>query len=280
MSSNQGDGGLDTSFWDQRRNIIRTRVGGALIGEGVVTSHGYSMLEDLTGHATFFQVLILNVTGNLPEKRLGDWLEATFICMSWPDPRIWCNGVGSYGGTLRTSPVAAITAGTLSADSKLYGPGTVTMVADSIREAVQYKRSGHDIREIVSRLNRKRSSPTPVIPGYARPIAAGDERVPVMDRVARALGFGTGEHLTAAYDIHEYLMRRYSESINLAGYMVSFLLDQDVSPRHIYRLYAMCVNSGIHACYGEAADNPPEAFLPLRCDDIDYQGRSRRTLPA
>lgn len=266
-------------FWDTRRNVIRTRVGGALIGKGVVYSHGYSMLEELTGHATFFQVLVLNVTGRLPEKRLADWLEATFTCMSWPDPRIWCNGVGSYGGTMRTSPVAAITAGTLAADSRLYGPGSFSLVAETIEEGLRQRNQGIPTAEIVARLNRRRGSPTPVVPGYARPIAAGDERIPVMDRVARGLGFPVGPHLELAFDIHDYMMAEFEEGLNLAGYLVSFLLDQQMSAKEVYRLYSLCVNSGIHACYGEAYDNPPEAFLPLRCNDIEYVGKDARSVP-
>ncbi|MDH5526414.1 MAG: hypothetical protein OEY97_03810 [Nitrospirota bacterium] len=279
MSSNAAEQCEALHFWDTRRNVIRTRVGGAVIGEGVVFSHGYSMLEELTGHATFFQVLVLNVTGRLPEKRLADWLEATFTCMSWPDPRIWCNGVGSYGGALRTSPVAAITAGTLAADSRLYGPGSFPLVAETIGKGLRLRQQGAPTADIVARLNRRADSPSAAVPGYARPIAAGDERIPVMDQVARNLGFTAGPHLELAIDIHDYMMAEFEEGLNLAGYLVSFLMDQNMSAKEIYRLYSLCVNSGIHACYGEAFDNPPESFLPLMCDDIEYTGHPSRKTP-
>ena len=132
---------------------------------------------------------------------------------------------------------------------------------------------------IVSALNQWPQKGVPVIPGFSRPIAAGDERVPVMDRISSDLGFEVGPHLALAYEIHDFLWTHYGEGINLAGYIVAFLLDQGMTDQEIYRLNTLCVNSGIHACYGEAYDNPPEAFLPLRCDDIDYQGRGCRVVP-
>lgn len=39
------------------------------------------------------------------------------------------------------------------------------------------------------------------------------------------------------------------------------------------------VNGSVGACYAEAADHPPESFLPLRCDDIDYCGKPERQVP-
>lgn len=268
-----------TDFWAERRNVIRTRVGGARIGEGTVTTHGYSILDELAGRCSFFQVLVLNVTGKLPERRLADWMEATFICLSWPDSRIWCNSVGSFGGTVRTSPVAAVTAGVLASDSRMYGPGTALMVSGSIARGLAMKRQGLRVPEIVCALNQWPQRDVPIIPGFSRPIATGDERVPVMDRISSDLGFEVGPHLALANEVHDFLWERYGEGINLAGYLVAFLLDQGMTGQEIYRLYALCVNSGIHACYGEAYDNPGEAFLPLRCDDIDYQGESHRRLP-
>lgn len=269
----------DTRFWDERRNVIRSRIGGARIGEGTVTSHGYSLLEDLAGKKSFFQILILNVTGRLSEERLARWMEASFICLSWPDSRIWCNGIGSLAGTMRASPVAAVTAGVLASDSRIYGPPTAKMAATAIAEGVALQRQGQTLKEIVGQINRVPQKRVPVIPGFSRPVATGDERVPVMHRVAEELGFGIEDHLAFAYDVHEFLLSEHGESINLAGYVAAFLTDQGVTPGDIYRLYSMCVNSGVHACYGEAYDNPAESYLPMRCDDVEYVGVPYRSVP-
>lgn len=265
------------AFWEARRGHFRTRKGGWIIGEAVY-NHGYSMLEDLVGHCSFFQVLVLNVTGRLPEKRLADWLEACFICLSWPDPRIWCNQIGALAGTAQTSPVAAVTAGALAGDSRLYGAGTLEAATDFIVAALQRQKDGWTPERII-RETAYRSRGKPIIVGYARPIATGDERVAAMARVSAALGFEVGAHLVLAYAIDAILRRDHRESINLAGYMAAFLSDQGLTQHEIYRIYSLCVNGGVHACYTEARDRPPNSFLPLRCVDIDYQGVPPRELP-
>lgn len=267
----------DTNFWDMRRNIIRSRKGGAIIGSGQIFSHGYSMLEDLLGKTSYFQVLVLNITGRLPEERLAKWIEATFICLSWPDPRIWCNQIGSLGGTLRSSPVAAITAGALASDSTLYGPGTALSATHFITTAFQKNKNGASIEEIIREYRRNPHS-QPIIPGYARPLSYGDERVIAMENITKNLGFDIGEHTKLAYEIQSYLFNNYSETLNLAGYLAAFLSDRGISARESYCIYSLCTVNGIHACYTEAFDNPPESFLPLKCEDIEYKGKAYRPL--
>ncbi|PLX51167.1 MAG: hypothetical protein C0613_00755 [Desulfobulbaceae bacterium] len=267
----------DTSFWDQRRGKIYTRKGGWVIGEAVY-NQGYSMLEDLVGEASFFQVLLLNGVGRLVERRLADWFEALFICLSWPDARIWCNQVGSLAGTLQTSPVAAVCAGDMASDSELYGPGTLMKSADFIRAARRKYEQGVSIEEIV-REQQRNPRAKPIIVGYARPVAKGDERVFAMHQVAGKLGFVVGEHLELAMEIEKFISAHFAETINLAGYLTAFLCDQKFTPEEIYRACAIMVSSGIHACYAEAADQPPESFFPLHCQDIDYQGKGPRPVP-
>lgn len=267
----------DTAFWDMRRGAFHTRKGGWVIGEAVY-NHGYSMMEDLVGKCSYFQVLVLNVVGRLPERRLADWLEASFICLSWPDPRIWCNQIGSLAGTARATPVAAVGAGVLAADSRLYGPGVLEAAGEFIVGALRLRHDGHSVADIVTAALAASGSRKPVIVGYARPIATGDERVEAMERVSRDLGYAAGPHLALAFDIDALLQREHGEGINLAGYVAAFLADRGYVAREIYRLYSAWVMSGVHACYAEARDRPAEAFLPLRCDDIDYRGTPPREL--
>ncbi|MEW5786998.1 MAG: hypothetical protein AB1899_04000 [Pseudomonadota bacterium] len=270
----------DTACWDARRGIFHTRKGGWVIGEAVY-NHGYSMMDDLVGHCSFFQVLLLNVTGRLPERRLADWLEATFICLSWPDPRIWCNQVGALAGSARTSPAAAVAAGCLAADSRLYGPGVLEAATAFIVAALDRQRAGWTAERIVAdALARLPGQGRPVLVGYARPIATGDERVAAMARVAHELGYPDGPHLQLAWSIDAVLGRDHDEGINLAGYVAAFLSDQGYQGHEIARIYSAWVNSGVHACYAEARDRPADTFLPMRCDDVEYCGIPPRPLPS
>jgi citrate synthase len=115
--------------------------------------------------------------------------------------------------------------------------------------------------------------------GYIRPIAKGDERLETMERVSKKLGFTEGEHLLLAYDIEKVLMKKFDEGMNINGYMSAFLSDQGFSPEEVYRMFAAMVASGVTACYLDTYRQPPNSFLPLRCEDIDYQGASRRAVP-
>ena len=267
----------EPSFWDRRRGVIFTQKGGIVFGKGVYC-HGHDMMEELTGRASYFQVMMLNATGRLPEKRVADWVEAMLLGTSYPDARIWCNQIGSLAGTLHASPVAAVSAGILASDSDLYGPGTLKKSADFIRQALIKQQQGASVEAIIRDCQRN-SGAKPVIVGYARPVANGDERVSAMQRVSRELGFSIGEHVTLALEIDTYLREKFGETINLAGYLTAFLCDQGYAPREIYRLCSIAVSSGVLACYAEAADQPPESFFPLQCGDIDYQGKPPRPVP-
>lgn len=275
MSSNMNNSPL--RFWDERRGTIQSKKGGWVVGKGVF-NHGYSMMEELVGKVSYMQVVMLNATGRLPPRHIADWCEAIHICMSWPDPRIWCNQIGALGGTARTSVVAATTAGNLAADAKLYGTKTVLKGMGFIQEAVANFKSGTSVDEIVKKECAKHRG-KPNIMGYARPVVKGDERVVAMQRVQKELGLPDGDHLQLAYQIEKALLEGFDESMNLNGYVSAFLSDQGYTAEEAYRMLAVLVSSGVTACYIDTRDRPPEAFLPLRCDDIEYTGKPARAVP-
>jgi citrate synthase len=269
----------DIGFWDRKRGTIRTRKGGFVISKGTVYSHGYRLLEELMGKITYFQLLILNATSRLPKRPVADWLEASVFCVSYPDARIWCNHIGSLGGAMQATPIAANCAGLLATDSRLYGPLSVVNSAKFITEALTLKKAGMDVEEIVETLPRRRPDGTLMIPGFNRPVASGDERIPLLEELTKALGFEMGAHLTLAYEIEGVTSKKYNEYMNSGGYRAAFLSDQGYNPQEIYRIISIYMNVGITACYSEAADQPGESFFPLRCEDIDYQGKPPRKLP-
>jgi hypothetical protein len=264
------------ALMDRHRGTILTRKGGWEIGKGI-SAQGYSLLDDLLGKASFFQVMMLHVGDRLPEKRLGQWLEATFICLSWPDPRIWCNQMGSFGGALKASPAASICAGIMASDSDIYGPGTVIPATRFIVNAVKAINASDSVADYINSAAKTRLGLR--APGYGRPLAKGDERVTAMLQLAKDLGFDNGPHIETALEIDKYLYQHFDESLNLAGYIMAFLSDQGYSETEIYRIYSLCVSGGIHACYSEAYDQRPDWFLPLRCSDIENTGAKPRSLP-
>ncbi|HEY0894251.1 MAG TPA: hypothetical protein VGE32_14420 [Cellvibrio sp.] len=264
-------------YLEQRRGKIISNTGGWFPGKGVF-SHGYSMLEELVGKKTYFQILILNATGKLVDKPFADWVEAIYGCLSWPDPRIWCNQIGALAGAARTSVVAATAMGSLAADSRTYGVFPLIEGVEFIQAALRQQEQGLTAQQIVNDVIARHRG-KPYIVGYKRPIAKGDERLEVMEKVGRELGFTEGKHLQLAYTIEKILLAQFDEGMNINGYMSAFLSDQGFSAQEVYRMFSMLVASGVTACYLDTYHRPADTFLPLRCDDIDYQGSAKRTVP-
>jgi hypothetical protein len=264
-------------LWDERRGKIQSKKGGWIVGKGIF-NHGYSMMDDLVGKVSYMQVMTLNATGRLPERPVADWLEAIHICLSWPDPRIWCNQIGALGGTMRASVVASTAAGVLAADAKTYGSKTVIQGVRFIKAALLDLKRGLSVDEIIRNECAKHRG-KPNIMGYARPLAKGDERVAAMERVQQALGLASGEHLQLARQIELSLLKDFDESMNIGGYISAFLSDLSYTDEEIYRIFAVVVNSGVTACYVDTKDKVPDSFLPLRCTDIEYTGKLARGVP-
>jgi len=261
---------------DKKRNMIHSHTGGWIPGTGVF-SHGYSMLDELVGEKTYFQIMILNATGKLVEKKLADWVEAIYGCLSWPDPRIWCNQIGALSGVARTSVVAGTTIGVLAADARTYGIYPLIEGVDFIQKSYIKYQSGLSVSELID-LEIKAHKGKPHIMGYIRPIAKGDERLERMEKISENLGFQEGSHLKLAYNIEEELQKRFNEGMNINGYISAFLSDQNFSAQEVYQIFSTLVMSGVTACHLEQANEDPESFLPLRCEDIKYTGNQRKKI--
>ena len=264
-------------YLDERRGKIHSRTGGWFPGKGVF-SHGFSMLEELIGHKSYFQIVILNSTGKLVSRELADWVEATYGCLSWPDPRIWCNQIGALAGTARTSVVAATAIGCLAADSRSYGSFPLIEGVSFIQQSLEKHKNGMSAEEIVAEAVAAHRG-KPYIVGYKRPIAKGDERLEAMEGVGERLGFEDGAHLQLAYQIEKVLLDQYDEGMNINGYMSAFLSDQGFSAQEVYHMFSMMVASGVTACYLDTLNRPENTFSPLRCEDIEYAGVEERDVP-
>ncbi|WP_076420461.1 hypothetical protein [Colwellia sp. UCD-KL20] len=262
--------------WEHYHGRIVSARGGWKIGEGVQCC-GYDMMEDLVGKKSYMQVVILNATGRLPSKALADWIEAIHICLSWPDPRIWCNRIGALAGSARTTAVAASTLGVLAADSKSYGIKPLISGVGFIQYAHKEITKGISIDDFI--INEvKKNGGKPYLMGYIRPIAKGDERIPAMEKVTKDLNFTIGKHLSLAYKIEEHLNKKFDETMNVNGYVSAFLSDQGYSAEEVYRIFSSLVISGVTACYTDTRERVKGGFSPLKTSDVTYTGKAFRTV--
>ncbi|MBF0195518.1 MAG: hypothetical protein HQL71_13230 [Magnetococcales bacterium] len=268
---------IDTTYLDQLRGVIHSSKGGWIVGEGV-HNHGYSMMEDFVGHVSYMQVTVLNATGRLPDKNFTAMLEAIFIGASWPDSRIWCNQIGAFGGTMRTSPSAATLAGALAADSRAYGTYPLVEGVSFIQMALREKQRNLSIGDIIAKEHKLHPSQGYIM-GYSRPVAKGDARIPALERTRKKLGLPKGDHLKLAFKIAKYIHKNTGEYINASGYVSALLSDNGFSALEAGRIITTIVSSGVMACYVDTQSRPAQSFLPLRCSDIKYTGKPPRVLP-
>lgn len=264
-------------LWQKHHHVVHSAKGQWKVGEGVFNKE-YEMMNDLVGNVSYMQVVVLNATGRLPSKQIAEWIDAVHICLSWPDPRIWCNRVGALAGTVGTSPVAGTIYGILSSDSRMFGIKPLQEGVEFIQYALSQINSGISPIEFVSSEIKKRAG-KPNFMGYARPIAKGDERIPAMEKVSEQLKLPPGEHLKLAYSIEQILNEQFDETMNINGYMSAFLSDQNYTPQEVYRIFSILVASGVTACYADAYDREAGTFSPLKCSDIEYLGPSPKIVP-
>lgn len=267
----------DTEIWDRNRGVVRSSKGGWFAGKGVF-NQGYDMMRDLVGQVSYMQLMLMNATGRMPDRKFAAWADAVYICLSWPDPRIWCNQIGALAGTASTSVVSATVAGILSTDSNAYGSKPIKEGVKFIQAARKKQLEGYSAGQIVEMECSQRGG-KPMFMGYARPLAKGDERIEALERTATDLGYTAGEHLSLAYEIENHLMEHFNEGMNVNGYIAAFLSDLGFTPEEAYRMSACIVASGVTACYCDTKDKAAGTFLPLHCDDIEYQGKEPRVVP-
>ncbi len=263
------------SEWDERRGKIKSKKGGWRIGTKV-ESHGYDLVNDFVGKCSYMQIVILNATGKMPTREFSAWIEAAFICLSWPDSRVWCNRVGALGGTVHATPMASVSAGNMAAESLAYGPRTFIKGMNFIKSA--YKTIREDGVAVADFIQNEVDAHggKPHLMGYARPLVRGDERVSALERVARDNGFEVGPYVSLAFEIEEELAKKFDEVMNLNSYMSAFMIDQGVTSTDACRIYSAMVVSGVAASYVDNVDDKPGLFSPLQVDDIEYRGESER----
>ncbi|MCY7294161.1 hypothetical protein [Alteromonas sp. a30] len=263
--------------WQHYRGRIESKTG-KWIGGDDVNIRGYSLFNDLFAKTSYMQILVLNATGRLISKELACWLENNFMCMSYPDSRIWCNQVGALHGSMRTTPTAATASGSLAADSRIYGGSQTSQSAMRyLAHAFQRYQSGTSIETLINDAPVRNGRPA--IIGFARPVFRNDERIQPHREMSETLGFEEGEYMQFANALSHYLETHYSMGINIGGYTAAFMLDQGFSPKEVYTIKNMCVASGVTACYTDFFEKAEHSHLPQYCTDVRYTGPSPRPVP-
>lgn len=245
--------------------------------------HRHSLFDELMdGAHRWSQLVSLSVSGRMPSLDEAALIEVLWMCGAFPDPRIWCNQVSALAGTMRCTPVAGALLGTLASEALRYGPLASYHASRALRALRQRVTEGARLSELLEALPRDEAG-APQLPGFVRPIAHGDARMPAMARAMETLGIAAGEHLRLALEIDRLLRARDgahdSQHLNAGGFFSAVLLDLGYSPDESQQLQAVMMLVGASACYRDAVGRPAESFLPLRCSDVRYTGPAPRPVP-
>ncbi|MCE9685143.1 hypothetical protein LZP73_02810 [Shewanella sp. AS16] len=273
--------------WLPWEECWKTDLGAWFPGERVVF-RGQDLFEELPD-LPWMGLLLYGITGKIPTKaqiRLFDGIWA--LAASFPDPRLWNNRIGALAGTARSTTTLGVGAGVAVSEAVIYGYQPLMGAMESllaIKARLQNQECLSDILQ--DKLSpRPQGSPRPAsgksrcvarLPGYGRPIAARDERIAPLMKLARELGLDQGPMLKLAFEIEATLADMgKSMQMNVVGLMAGFSADQGLSPRQHYQYGVLCFSAGILHCAVDAAKHPPGAFFPLRCSRISYTGPAER----
>ncbi len=266
-----------------------TDMGAWFPGERVVL-RGRDLFTELRD-MSWMELLLLGITNRRHDPRQlrlfnGIWVIAT----SYPDPRIWNNGVSALAGSARSTASLAIAAATAVSEATIYGHRPLTGAMHLLRRVATQQDAGLALPKILRNILRearcrKQGHPgagkqraVAVFPGYGRPLVRRDERIDVLLGLAQELGFGGGRYLSLVAEIEKNLPGLGLELAANAGiYMAALAADQHMSTREFCHYVTLCFSSGFMCCYIDALNHDPGSFFPIPCSAINYVGTSSRS---
>ena len=115
-----------------------------------------------------------------------------------------------------------------------------------------------------------------IIFGYGRPLASLDERVAYLLCKAEQLDLLQRPHLQHALEIHRYLNYTRGLSVNIAAISAAAAADMGFSPEQYQLMLTVVFLAGMVPCFLDAKQNKEGTFFPMRCENLQYTGASKR----
>ncbi|MCE4557598.1 citrate/2-methylcitrate synthase [Pelomonas cellulosilytica] len=263
-----------TSPLEAHARRLRTRMGGAFVGQRAVF-RGQDLHVDLAD-MDWMALYVFGITGQRYTPAQIRVLHAIWVYTSYPDARIWNNRVAALAGSARSSGNLGVAAALAVSEAEIYGRGIDIRAASFVQRAAQVIEAGASLDDCVrDELQRHRA-----IAGYGRPIAAGDERIAPILRMAEREGLAQGPHVRAAQAVEQHLQAgRWRLRMNYAAITAALTSDMGFTPRQHYQFGFPAFLAGMQPCYIEASEQPAGTLLPLACDDVAYEGPAARRWP-
>lgn len=263
-----------------------TEMGAWFPGERVVL-RGKDMLNDL-GDLSWMGLLLFGICDRHFNKKQLQLFEGIWsISTSFPDPRLWNNRIATLAVSARSTSNLGVSAGLAVSEAIIYGHRPLLAAMNFLCATQCERENGGSLESVLLERLKKTPAGRPgagknrqvaKIPGFGRPITERDERVKPLLSLAEKLGFEDGAHVVLARDIESTLqLLGYDLRMNIATLMGAMCADQGLTPRQYYHYITLCFSAGIVFCAYDAGQKPEGAFLPLRCEQINYQGPAFRS---
>lgn len=237
-----------------------------------VTVRGRDLHRDL-GHMDWFAYHLLVITGREFSRTELALLNYIWVSTSYPDPSIWPNHTTALGGSARTSPGLALSAGLAGSESLLFGGVPLRKSIDFYQRLASARAEGVTLEDFVEQDIERQGR----IYGFGRPLASVDERVPHTLTRARELGFGEGRHLLLALEVGGYLAKTRGIGMNIVAVDGALGADMGFTPLEFQLYMNLCFYAGQTSCYLDALRQPEGCFFPIPCDSVNYQGPEPRS---
>ncbi|MDH5181827.1 MAG: hypothetical protein OEY07_19365 [Gammaproteobacteria bacterium] len=248
-----------------------TSMGGWIPGERVVYRGKdlHTELHELDWLALF----VYGITGRYFTENQLTVLNAVWTCTSFPDPRIWNNGVVALAGTARSSASLGISAALAISDAGIYGNGPCVQALEFVLRAAAATDSGVKLEVFIQQeLDQGKT-----IYGFGRPLTGVDERIPHLMSVIKTNGLHEGKFLSLILKTAKYLHQdRRKLQLNVAGIFAGLAADMGFTAEEYNLFIVPLFLAGMPPIFLEASSKPAGTFFPLRCEQIVYHGKQRR----
>lgn len=268
----------DYEYW-------HTATGNWFPGERIVLN-GENVLSSMKGKS-WMEIILLAITGQVPDPKTAAYLDAILALSGCiPDPRLWNNRIAALGGTVRSTPALAMSAGMAASDAVIFGfqpmMGAHHLFADVIRQLD----SGKNLKDVLSqrlamahqgRPGTGKNREIALLAGYGRPVAKGDERIPAIMEVVRQYGHDHGQAVTLAFAIEQHLEQQgLAFRLNSGGLIAAICADLGMTALQLYYYVSHCFYVSLAACNADALHHKIGSFFPLRCTQVMYEGPPER----
>lgn len=251
--------------------VLKSRMGTFYPGSHAIF-RGHDLHRDLKD-MDWLELYVFGITGRRITPQQLRLLHAMWSYTSYPDVRLWNNRVAALAGSARSTGTLGLAAALAVSEASIYGRGIDMRAISFLIRARKHVAAGGDLSECIQHeLQSSRS-----IAGYGRPLINGDERNPHILELAHELGLDQGEYLCLALQIENSLLSsRLRMKLNYAGVAAAIMADMGFSPQEYYLVAFPVFLAGMPPGFIEAAERAEGTLYPLACDDVMYEGESKR----